>query len=554
MLNRLYLAIALACAVAFASPAAAQSNPNLTKGQVLTAGQWNALFAGKQDTLGFIPASTAGATFTGRVVTPSSGSSLSGFNITPGGVPLAPANGDLWMTTAGLFVRVNGTTVGPLAGFSTSSFAAVAPIEISFPGGITTYACSTCGVTTSPLSQFANTTSAQLAGIITDETGSGALVFATSPTLVTPTLGVATATSINKVAITAPATSATLTIANGKTLTASNSITIAGVDAKTITVNNSLGLSGTDGTTFTFPGTSDTVVTLTAAQTLTNKTLNSPTFVTPNLGVATAASVAIGGATIGSNGLAVTGTSLFSGATTVASNSASAIAVGLNGATNPAFVVDASTASSATGLQVKSAAAGGSVGLTVISSGANESLAVNAKGTGVIQLGNVSTGAIQLSSTGGTSISNGLTVTGSFTATGLVPYGALQSAAIASSSEYLAGTGSKLVQGGAIYQAETATTYGATTTLDFNTFINTSITLTGNISTLTLTNVKAGKAGQIRFIQDGTGSRTTVWNTILKFTGGVTPALSTAAGAIDVLNYSCISATYCVAALMNDVK
>jgi hypothetical protein len=39
------------------------------------------------------------------------------------------------------------------------------------------------------LGQFAATTSAQLAGVISDETGSGALVFANSPTLVTPTLG-----------------------------------------------------------------------------------------------------------------------------------------------------------------------------------------------------------------------------------------------------------------------------------------------------------------------------------------------------------------------------
>src|SRR5688572_17319383 len=39
------------------------------------------------------------------------------------------------------------------------------------------------------LAQFAATTSAQLAGVITDETGSGALVFATSPTLTTPALG-----------------------------------------------------------------------------------------------------------------------------------------------------------------------------------------------------------------------------------------------------------------------------------------------------------------------------------------------------------------------------
>lgn len=40
-----------------------------------------------------------------------------------------------------------------------------------------------------PLSQFAATTSAQLAGVISDETGSGALVFANTPTLVTPVLG-----------------------------------------------------------------------------------------------------------------------------------------------------------------------------------------------------------------------------------------------------------------------------------------------------------------------------------------------------------------------------
>ena len=40
-----------------------------------------------------------------------------------------------------------------------------------------------------PLSQFAATTSAQLAGVISNETGSGALVFAESATLVTPALG-----------------------------------------------------------------------------------------------------------------------------------------------------------------------------------------------------------------------------------------------------------------------------------------------------------------------------------------------------------------------------
>jgi len=43
--------------------------------------------------------------------------------------------------------------------------------------------------TTNNLSVLAATTSAQLAGVISDETGSGSLVFATSPTLVTPALG-----------------------------------------------------------------------------------------------------------------------------------------------------------------------------------------------------------------------------------------------------------------------------------------------------------------------------------------------------------------------------
>jgi hypothetical protein len=44
-------------------------------------------------------------------------------------------------------------------------------------------------VTAGNLSQFAATTSAQLLGVLSDETGTGSAVFATSPTLVTPALG-----------------------------------------------------------------------------------------------------------------------------------------------------------------------------------------------------------------------------------------------------------------------------------------------------------------------------------------------------------------------------
>ncbi len=64
--------------------------------------------------------------------------------------------------------------------------------------------------------------------------GSGDL--AASLSLTTPTLGVATATSVNKVALTAPATSATLTIADGKTLTSSNTLTLTATDGSTLAI------------------------------------------------------------------------------------------------------------------------------------------------------------------------------------------------------------------------------------------------------------------------------------------------------------------------------
>lgn len=95
-------------------------------------------------------------------------------------------------------------------------------------------------------------------GAFSSTTGSGAVVGATSPSLTTPSLGVATASSVNKVAITAPATSATLTIANGKTLTA----------------NNSLTFTGTDSTSMAFPSSSGTVLTADSTATVTNKSIS----------------------------------------------------------------------------------------------------------------------------------------------------------------------------------------------------------------------------------------------------------------------------------------
>lgn len=53
---------------------------------------------------------------TGKLTTAASAAVAgAGFNLPHGVAPNSPANGDTWTTTAGMFVRVNGVTVGPLA-------------------------------------------------------------------------------------------------------------------------------------------------------------------------------------------------------------------------------------------------------------------------------------------------------------------------------------------------------------------------------------------------------------------------------------------------------
>jgi hypothetical protein len=137
-------------------------------------------------------------------------------------------------------------------------------------------------------------TSAQLATAVSDETGSGVLVFATSPTLITPTLGVASATSINKVTITTPATGSTLTIADGKTLTVNNTLTLTGTDTSSV----AFGAGGTvayvaNKLSVFAATTSAELAGVISDETGTGVVVfsNSPTLVTPTLGAALATSI-----------------------------------------------------------------------------------------------------------------------------------------------------------------------------------------------------------------------------------------------------------------------
>lgn len=135
---------------------------------------------------------------------------------------------------------------------------------------------------TDNLSVFASTSSAQLFGLLSDKTGTGLAVFATSPSFTTPDIGAATGTSLALGGGTALTTTnqtgtGNLVLATSPTLTTPN----IGVATGT-----SLALGGgTALTTTNQTGTGNIVL------------ANTPTLVTPVLGAATGTSLALGGGT-----------------------------------------------------------------------------------------------------------------------------------------------------------------------------------------------------------------------------------------------------------------
>jgi hypothetical protein len=175
------------------------------------------------------------------------------------------------------------------------------------------------------LSFFAATTSAELAGVISDETGSGALVFATSPTLVTPVLGVATGTSFNSItglSSTNPAALGAVAVGTGTTT------------ARADHVHPTTGLGLTSGTLAQFAATTSSQL----AGVISDETgsgalvfATSPTLVTPALGTPASGNLSNctnvpAGELSGTIPTAVLGnSSLFIGTTSVALNRASAV-------------------------------------------------------------------------------------------------------------------------------------------------------------------------------------------------------------------------------------
>lgn len=101
------------------------------------------------------------------------------------------------------------------------------------------------------------------------------------------------------------------------------------------------------------------------------------------------------------------------------------LTTGLNGLTNPAFDVDCSAASQASGIRMFGSATGVAPGIVATDSASNVNLSINAKGSGQTLVGNTSSGGVNLGFGGGNTTINNHVVVEGVTSTGATGTGNL---------------------------------------------------------------------------------------------------------------------------------
>jgi hypothetical protein len=175
-------------------------------------------------------------------------------------------------------------------------------------------------------------------------------------------------------------------------------------------------------------------------------------------------------------------------------------------------------------------------------------ITVTCTALGTVTSIDASGGATGFAFTGGPVTGSGtltLTVSNAATIRTQIGLGSIATVAEATTAEYRANTADRALTTDQVWAAgaEVGLTDAATIALDMATFINGSVTLAGNRTLGNPTNTKDGQSGRIRFVQDGTGTRTLAYSSNWEFAGGTAPVLSTAAGSNDVLYYDVISST-----------
>jgi len=130
-------------------------------------------------------------------------------------------------------------------------------------------------------------------------------------------------------------------------------------------------------------------------------------------------------------------------------------------------------------------------------------------------------------------------------ASGVVTFAKLATAALATTAQYLANTASLVLTTDKVWGAAVTVplTDAATVTSDHSTGINFSVTFGGNRTLANPTNMKVGQCGSYWITQDATGSRTITWGSNWKTAGGTGATLSTAANAVDRIDYIVRSAS-----------